>query len=92
MFKKIQKYLLINHPLLWNLKIVPISVFLILTNIIFFVLGFLNGGIDFSESQNNYASNSNDEIITFFSVLVCIVTLIIWVIYYLKNNCFCKKD
>ena len=88
MFKKIQKYLLINHPLLWNLKIVPISVFLILTNIIFFVLGFLNGGIDFSESQDNYISTNTDGIITFFSVLVGVITLILWAIYYFKNNAF----
>ena len=88
MFKKIQKYLLINHPLLWNLKIVPVSVFLILTNIIFFILGFLNGGIDFTNSSSNYDYENADGIICFFSILVSIIALIIWLIYYVKNNPF----
>jgi uncharacterized membrane protein len=86
MFKNIQKYLLINHPLLWNLKIVPVSVFLILFNIIFILLGYLNGAIDFTETDNDYSRNDNDDIIIFFSVMISILTAIVWLVYYLKNN------
>jgi hypothetical protein len=86
MFKNIQKYLLINHPLLWNLKIVPVSAFLILFNIIFILLGYLNGAIDFTETDNDYSRNDNDDIIIFFSVMISILTAIVWLVYYLKNN------
>ena len=86
MFKNIQKYLLINHPLLWNLKIVPVSAFLILFNIIFILLGYLNGAIDFTETDNDYSRNDNDDIIIFFSMMISILTAIVWLVYYLKNN------
>jgi len=86
MFKNIQKYLLINHPLLWNLKIVPVSFFLILFNILFFVLGYLNGAINFTETDDNYSSNDIDGIIIFLSVLMSILGIIIWLVNYFKNN------
>lgn len=86
MFKNIQKYLLINQPLLWNLKIVPASLILSSFNIIFFILGYLNGTINFNETNDSYDSNSNEGLILFFSVLVSILSTIIWIVYYFKNN------
>ena len=86
MFKNIQKYLLINHPLLWNLKIVPVSFYLILLNIIFFVLGYTNGAINFKDTDDNYSSNFIDGIIIFLSVLMSILGIIIWLVNYFKNN------
>ncbi|WP_395062285.1 hypothetical protein [Flavobacterium sp.] len=86
MFKNIQKYLLINQPLLWNLKIVPASLILLSIDIIFFILGYLNGSIDFHETNDSYGSNTNEGIIIFFSVLVSILSTIIWIVYYFKNN------
>ena len=88
MFKKIQKNLLINHPLLWNTKIVPLIIVLIFINIIFFILGYLNGKLNFYETQNDYDYNINADTIVFFSVVVSILTTIVWSIFYLKNNSF----
>ena len=86
MFKNIQKQLLINHPLAWNLKIVPVSFYLILLNILFFVLGYMNGTINFAETDDNYSRNDTDGIIIFFSVLMTILGIIIWLVNYFKNN------
>lgn len=86
MFKNIQKYLLINQPLLWNLKIVPFSFFLITLNILFLIIGYFNGAINFLETNDDYSRNDNDGITVFFSVLLSIIGLIIWLVFYFKNN------
>ncbi len=87
MFKKTQKYLLLNHPLLWNTKAVPVTFFLIVMHVIFLILGYVNGALDFRETDRNYNSG-NEDIILFFSVLISFLTFIIWLVYYFKNNGF----
>ncbi len=88
MFKNIQKYLLLNHPLVWNTKIVPISILLILLNLLFFAIGFNNGKIDFSETNNNYSYNQSEPILIFIGGLISAIIIIIWLVYYFKNNAF----
>ena len=87
MFKSIQKYLLLRHPLLWNTKIVPAIVFALLFHLIFFVLGYSNGAIDFT-SEDRYPSNFDDGVIIFFSVLVTILFFVLWFVYYFRNNAY----
>lgn len=86
MFKNIQKYLLINQPLLWNLKIVPLTVFAIIFHLVFFILGYYNGGLNFTENENSYSFNAGEGTLIFFSVLLSILSLILWVVFYFKNN------
>lgn len=86
MFKNIQKYLLINQPLLWNLKIVPLTAFAIIFHLVFFILGYYNGGLNFTESENSYSFNAGEGTLIFFSVLLSIISLILWLVFYFKNN------
>lgn len=88
MFKNIQKYLLLNYPLLWNTKIVPLTIIVSIFHIIFFIIGYINGGLDFTETGNDYRSNDFDAIVTFFSVMISIILVIIWLVFYFKNNSF----
>ena len=88
MFKNIQKYLLLNHPLLWNTKIVPMIFVLLIVNIIFFALGFNNGEIDFTETNNNYSYNEFEPVLAFIGFLISVIILLIWLVYYFKNNAF----
>ena len=87
MFKKTQKYLLLNHPLLWNTRAVPLTCFLLVMHLIFLIIGYISGALDFNETDRNYNSNS-EGITMFFSVLISILTFIIWLVYYFKNNAF----
>ncbi|MBN8642605.1 MAG: hypothetical protein J0L86_12405 [Flavobacteriales bacterium] len=87
MFKNIQKYLLINHPILWNTKVVPAIVILLVINLTFFLLGLAEGKLDFNETQNDY-NYGIDGTVIFFSVLISIVFIVVWLVYYLKNNSF----
>ena len=86
MFKKIQNHLLIKHPLLWNIKIVPLTFYSILFHIIFFIIGYNRGDINFTETDNNYSYDSGEGTLIFFSVLISILALILWCVYYFKNN------
>lgn len=86
MFTKIQKYLLLNHPLLWNTNVAPVSFILLAFHIIFFLIGYINGTLDFNQTSRNYISN--DGVVIFFGVLVSIVTVILWLVFYFKNNAF----
>ena len=88
MLKNIQNYLLLNHPLLWNTKIIPFSILLIFINMIFFFIGFKNGEIDFSQTNNNYFYDSAEPILTFVGGLISALIIIIWLVYYFKNNAF----
>jgi hypothetical protein len=85
MFKKIQKYLLLNYPILWNTKVVPVGLIVIGCNILFFFSGFISGSIDF---QDTYSNSENHVILFLITGLTSVLTLIVWLVYYLKNNGF----
>jgi len=87
MFKNIQKQLLIKFPLLWNTRVVPMTAILIVLNLVFFFIGWIEGKLNFSENGNNYYSN-NDGLVIFFSVFISLLLIIIWLAFYFKNNSF----
>ncbi|MDR1698775.1 MAG: hypothetical protein LBR75_03010 [Prevotellaceae bacterium] len=88
MLGKIQQYLLIHYPLLWNLKIVPVLLVSLVLNVVFYAFGYFFTMVDFTRS---YYHNSNifDQPFTLFGVTLSIITvLILWLIFYSKNNAF----
>jgi hypothetical protein len=88
MFKKIQNKLLVSHPLLWNTKIVPLTIVMGIVHIIFFGIGLAAGTIDFSDIRSNYDGYESDGPVIFLSILISILGLLLWLIYYFKNNSF----
>lgn len=88
MFANIQKKLLLTHPLLWNSKIALFSVLTLTFHLIFFLLGYSKGEIDFKDSNNFYDYGIDNTIIVFVSVLISILMFIIWLVYYSRNNAF----
>jgi len=85
MFKKTQKYLLVNNPLLWNMKIVPAVCFAMVFHVVFFLIGYANGKIDFT-AERDY--DITDGIVIFFSVLVTLLFFVIWFVFYFRNNAY----
>ncbi len=88
MYTKIQKYLLLNHPLLWNTKVVPMGLTVIGLNLLFFILGYFWGVIDFNNFDYYYHVNDSNVIFGLITGLTSVLILIVWLIYYLKNNAF----
>lgn len=85
MFKNIQKQLLLKYPLLWNTKFVPMLFIGIILNTIYFSIGYANGFLDFSGTANNAL---NIEEFTLYGVFINTILVIIWLIYYFRNNSF----
>lgn len=89
MFKNIQNYLLLRHPLLWNLKIVPLLACLLILHLVFFVLGYTNGKIDFTETGFEYFSYDTDTpLVIFFSIFLSLLFFILWMVFYFRNNAY----
>jgi hypothetical protein len=87
MFKKVQKYLLINHPLLWNTKVVPAVSIALLLHILFFFIGYFDGTVNFA-SENQYDDGIGSGIVIFFSILVTLMFFVMWLVYYARNNAY----
>ncbi|MDH6308524.1 hypothetical protein M2451_000835 [Dysgonomonas sp. PFB1-18] len=87
MINKIQKYLLLHYPILWNTRIVPMLLILTGVHIIFFAIGYLSADTAFT--RNYYYSLDNDlGLLYFTSILVGVLILIGWLVFYSRNNGF----
>lgn len=86
MLKKIQQYLLLNHPLLWNIKIVPALLGALIINIFFFIGGYILTKVDFSYAYSNPFSGA--ALAYMGAILTSILLFIIWLVFYSKNNAF----
>lgn len=87
MYKKINQYLLLNHPLLWNIKIVQVLIFSLICHSLFFFFGY-NSANGLSVFKDYGYSGMEHFPIILFGVLVLFLGLIIWLIFYLRHNAF----
>lgn len=86
MIKSIQKYLLLHHPLLWNMRIVPMLLIVLIVNLTFFVLGyFITDTTIYDHLVSSYRSDRN-TLIYFITVLLGLIILIGWLVVYNRNN------
>jgi hypothetical protein len=83
MFKYIQNYILLKYPLLLNTKFVPMLVIGILLNAIYYAIGYANGIVDFT---GKFDLNLHIDTLTGFGAILNFVVLIIWLVYYFRNN------
>lgn len=88
MFSKIQNHLLLHQPLLWNMKIVPVAAISLALHLIFFLTGYINGAVDFTQAYEQYVYDVTPGIAIFFSVIIGLFLFIIWIVYYFRNNAF----
>ncbi len=88
MLKKTQQYLLLNYPLLWNMKVVPVLLGTIIINILFFGAGYLLTKIDFTDPYSYGDSFGGSVLFYMGAVLTGILLFIIWLVFYSKNNAF----
>lgn len=86
MLSKIQNKLLLKHPLLWNTRIVPLLAVNILIHLFFFVVGYANGTIDFE--QEYIKTGDVPGTMAFLNVIVSMLVLVVWLVFYLRNNAF----
>ncbi|WP_303316012.1 hypothetical protein Q4Q34_13265 [Flavivirga abyssicola] len=85
---KTNQYLLENHPLVWNTKLLWVLALALILHGLFFVFGFL--AITNPEVLHEYSAKSiffeNGTI--YISIIISILTLVLWLIFLFKNNAF----
>ena len=86
---KINKYLLEHYPLIWNTRLVWMIGVNILVHLLFFIIGFssVNGLEDLKEQFNleSFFFNTSN---VYYNFLYSILIILIWIVYYLRNNAF----
>lgn len=87
MLKNIQNNLLLRHPLLWNTRFIPALAAMVIIHILFFAIGLADGTVDFTQDWN-YRYNDTSVTVAFFSVFIAILALILWLVYYFRNNAY----
>lgn len=85
MFKKLNQKLLSKYPLLWNTRIIYVLPAAILIHVLFYLVGFFT---DFELSDLHNYRLFRDEDVILYSTLVTIVIVILWLVFYLRNNPF----
>lgn len=84
MIKRLNQYLLTNYPVIWNLKLVPLSLLIVAALLCLFIIGYV--------TTNNTIDNGNSifEISYYLiyagSILAAILIFIFWLVQYNKYN------
>src|SRR3712207_1270155 len=87
MFKKWNNHLLTHYPLLWNTRIVWVLAFNFLLHLLFLVSGFFSLRAADIIHYSSIWSVGGPSLFT-LSVLCSLLVLIVWLIFYLRNNAF----
>jgi len=87
MIKKIQKYLLLHYPTVWNIRLIPMLLILLGVHLIFFGIGYLVTSIKFDQTYY-YSTFGNFGVLYFVCALISILLLIGWLVFYSRNNGF----
>mgnify|MGYP001260776780 CR=1 FL=1 len=86
MIKKIQTYLLENYPLLWNIRIFPIGILILVVNLIFFALGYVFTDTSFNGKSYYRPLGGDLSLVYFASIVISIIIFVTWLIFYFRNN------
>lgn len=87
MIKRINQHLLTHYPLIWNTRIIWVLAANILLHLLFFLSGFATiSSVDFTRFSK--VEDVGGVSMFTFSILCSLLVLIIWLIYYLRNNAF----
>jgi len=86
MINKIQKYLLLHYPTLWNIKLFPMLLILIGVHALFGLIGYISGAIDFESSYYRRIPVIDDGYLFICTIFISIFIFIGWLIFYMRNN------
>lgn len=83
MLNKLNAWLITRYPLLWNTRVVFVLPLVLLIHVLFFLAGYAQV-IEYTDFYDGQIFRAKDVIL--FSCLITVVNLLIWLIYYLRNN------
>lgn len=82
--KKLDQYLLANHPILWNMRLAILLPLLAISIAVFFILGFLLTQVTIGKPFG--ISDIYFYLVVFTAILVSILIFIVWLVGYAKHN------
>ena len=87
MIKKIQQYMLVHYPLIWNIRLVPMLLILIGIHLLIFGISYFSSEITFKDTYYYSYSliNSNGSMYV-ATIFVGVLLLIGWLLFYMRNN------
>lgn len=89
MLGKLNKKLLVNYPLLWNTRVLNIACFMLVCHAIFFLIGYSTyGSIRQMLGYSRYEYGLLNASIFMFISLILFISILLWLIFYLRNNAF----
>src|SRR5690606_8388303 len=88
MIKKLNKYLLENHPVVWNTRLVWMLGILVAMHILFFIVGFMSYVSPVDLHDTSFFLSYFDSGFVWIGVLLSILILILWMNQYFKHNAF----
>jgi len=86
MIKKINQYLVVNFPLIWNIRLLWAIIGLKALHLIYMLMGYLALEHYSDLSTYEYRQMFNSAGLISFSLLSSLFFMIIWLIYYFRNN------
>ncbi len=87
MLKKLNNYLLVNFPLLWNTRIIQVLSFMAVCHIVFFILGY--NSLYTLRALYDYRFKFLDNFeVNLIAALIIAIVFIVWLVFYLRNNLF----
>lgn len=85
---KINQYLLENYPTIWNTRIVWMTLISLVLHLVFFGFGCI--ALTNPQRLHSYGAKSVffENGTVFFSIIISVLLLVIWLVYLFKNNSF----
>lgn len=88
MFKKIDKYLLENHPVIWNTQFVWMLIIGLVFNLGFFLFGLFSFQNPIELQDFHFFFRYFTSVYVWIAVLAALLILILWLNQYFKQNAF----
>lgn len=87
--RKINKYLLEHYPLIWNTRLVWMLLINLFMHLFFFILGYLAvANMDDVKARWSLSDYYDNTVIVNYNILFSTLIILIWIVYYLRNNAF----
>jgi hypothetical protein len=89
MFKNIHKKLVHTYPLIWNTRVLSMLSVMLICHVLFYLAGhvFVKNIRYLADHSESYRILDDFGILT-FSILLISISIIIWLVFYLRNNPF----
>ena len=86
---KVNKYLLEQYPLIWNTRLIWMIIINLLVHFIFLIIGYSSVN-SLEDLKEEYKLNAYfyERAPVYYNFLISIFIILVWFIFYLKNNAF----